>query len=79
VSKTFGKHWFRDYRSHCMRDSHVTKASIYTGQNNVKNAQKHPSSMRDSNQNPSVRGTPTIIRTRHRPKTLSLRDMMPCR
>jgi hypothetical protein len=52
ASKTFGKHWFRDCRTHCMRDSHVAKASIYIGQNNVKNAQKHPSSMRDSNKKP---------------------------
>jgi len=56
--KTFGKHWFRDYRTHCMRDSHVAKASIsYIGQN-VKNAQKHPSSMRDSNKKPHCSGHP---------------------
>jgi hypothetical protein len=35
-SNKFGKHWFRDYRTHFMRHSHVAKASIYIGQNNVK-------------------------------------------
>ena len=67
-SKTFGKQWFRDYRTHCMRDSHVAKASIYIGQNNVKNAQKHPSSLRDSNQKPHCSGHPYDNQNKSQPQ-----------